>query len=110
MLHQERGSAFIITSEETGEAYKITNFSRWILKLRKEANKERKGLLDLTFQDLRDTAITNLARAGSTIPEIAAVSGHSEQSILGILKHYLALNSDMAGNAINKLMQHQQGG
>lgn len=59
----------------------------------------------LTFQDLRDTFVTRAAEAGATIPEIAAVTGHSEGSVLTILKHYLALSSAMAAEAIRKSVQ-----
>lgn len=54
-------------------------------------------------QDLRDTAVTWLARAGSTLPEIASITGHSLQSIHSILKHYLAVGPELADSAIDKL-------
>jgi hypothetical protein len=56
------------------------------------------------FQDLRDTAVTNMAEGGATIPEICAVTGHMEKSAYNVLKHYLALNGAMAGSAIAKLV------
>lgn len=56
-------------------------------------------------QDLRDTAVTWLALAGATIPEIAAVTGHSLESITSVLKHYLARHPEMADHAIAKLVE-----
>lgn len=54
-------------------------------------------------QDLRDTAVTWLARAGSTIPEICSITGHSLQSATRILEHYLAMHPELADHAMNKL-------
>ena len=55
-------------------------------------------------QDLRDTAVTWLARAGCTLPEIAAITGHSPRSIHDILKRYLALTPELADSGIAKLV------
>lgn len=55
-------------------------------------------------QDLRDTAVTWLALAECTIPEIAAVTGHSLQSITSVLEHYLARHPELADHAIAKLV------
>lgn len=57
-----------------------------------------------TDQDLRDTAVTWLARAGCTPPEIAAITGHSLVTIHSVLKHYLVLHPEMADAAIGKLV------
>ena len=54
-------------------------------------------------QDLRDTAVTWLARAGCSIPEIRSITGHDEESIFKILKHYLAVDAEIARHAIGKL-------
>jgi hypothetical protein len=61
------------------------------------------NIADKNFQDLRDTAVTRLAMAGCTLPEIAAITGHDTESITRIIKHYLVLNSAMADAAIGKL-------
>lgn len=55
-------------------------------------------------QDLRDTAVTWLARAGCTLPEIASITGHSLRSIHQILQHYLAITPELADAAIAKLV------
>jgi hypothetical protein len=54
-------------------------------------------------QDLRDTAVTWLARAGCDTSEIASITGHSLKSVNDILKHYLGLHPDLARRAIGKL-------
>lgn len=66
------------------------------------------GPYGFSFPDLRDTAVTWYARAGSTVPEIAAITGHSLKSIYDILKHYLALDGEMADNAVKKLVDYMQ--
>lgn len=60
------------------------------------------SLADFRDQDLRDTAVTWMALAGATIPEIVSVTGHSEQSATQILKHYLGRHPEMAASAIAK--------
>jgi hypothetical protein len=61
------------------------------------------SLADKHDQDLRDTAVTGLARAGATLPEIAAITGHSLKSIHDILKHYLAITPELSDAGIKKL-------
>jgi integrase len=59
---------------------------------------------DLTFHDLRGTAVTRLAIAGCTVPEIASITGHSLKDVEDILdKHYLARDQALAETAIRKL-------
>ena len=57
----------------------------------------------LVYRQLRHTAIVMLARAGCTVPEIAAITGHSIQTVTQILEHYLPRDSVVAENAIAKL-------
>lgn len=62
------------------------------------------GLIGLTFHDLRGTAITRLALAGCTVPEISTITGHSLQDVHAILhKHYLNPDLALAESAIRKL-------
>jgi len=67
-----------------------------------------KSLADFTFPDLRDTAVTWYARAGSEVPEIASITGHSMRSVYDILKHYLALDAHLADNAVRKLVEYME--
>jgi integrase len=58
---------------------------------------------DLHFHDLRGTAITRLALADCTIPEIAAITGHSLKTVDAILQaHYLGGTTELAEAAILK--------
>lgn len=76
--------------------------------LGREATADDPEILQANFQDLRDTAVTNLAEAGCTIPQICAITGHTEKSAYNVLKHYLALNGAMAAEAIAKLVEHYE--
>jgi len=82
------------------------DFGGWLLRPMPGLNDKDTGLP--RDQDLRDTAVTWLARAGCTVPEICAISGHSEASVYQILKHYLAPHPELADNAIAKLARWQE--
>jgi hypothetical protein len=62
------------------------------------------SLAGFNDQDLRDTAVTWLARASATLAEICAITGHSEASATAVMKHYLAKHPEMADSAIAKLV------
>ncbi len=68
------------------------------------------GISGVTFHDLRGTAVTRLALAGSTVPEIAAITGHSLKEVESILDaHYLARDGGLARSAIRKREEHEAG-
>jgi integrase len=50
----------------------------------------RANIEDLTFHDLRGTAVSRLALAGATTAEIATITGHSLKDVESILERYLA--------------------
>lgn len=64
------------------------------------------GIEGLHFHDLRGTAITALAEAGATVPEIASITGHKLEHVGRILESYLARTSKLSGSAIAKLDRH----
>lgn len=91
-----RDAAVILTST-TGRAWKARYFSnQW-----KEAS-DAAGLEDLHFHDLRGTAVTMLAEAGCTVPEIASITGHSLKTVTTILEKYLSRTRALAEAAIEK--------
>ncbi len=62
------------------------------------------GVESVTFHDLRGTAVTRLALAGATPPEIGTVTGHSLRDVHQILdSHYLNRDPALAESAIRKL-------
>ena len=63
-----------------------------------------------TFHDLRGTAVTRLALAGCTVPEIATITGHDLKTVEEILsKHYLGRVHALGESAIAKLEKHRAG-
>jgi len=59
----------------------------------------------LTFHDLRGTAVTRLAVAGCTVPEIASITGHALEDVQAILDaHYLGGRIELAEAAMVKLV------
>jgi integrase len=65
---------------------------------------DKTTLGDLHFHDLRGTAVTRLALSGCTVPEIAAITGHSMETVQDILDaHYLGGRVELAESAIKKL-------
>lgn len=62
------------------------------------------GVIGVTFNDLRGTAVTRLALAGCTEAEIATITGHSLRDVRSILDaHYLNRDPRLAESAIRKL-------
>jgi integrase len=65
---------------------------------------DRAGIGDLTFHDLRGTAVVRLAIAGATVPQIATFTGHSLKDVEAILDaHYLGRDIQLAEAAVLKL-------
>lgn len=56
----------------------------------------------LVLRAVRHSCVVQLARAGCTVPEIAAITGHSPASVRDILKVYLPRDSRVAMNAQRK--------
>jgi integrase len=71
----------------------------------------KSGVKDRTFGDLRGTAVTRLAQAGATVPEIAAITGHSLKDVHEILDaNYLSRDQSLADSGIRKLERaHSKG-
>jgi integrase len=65
---------------------------------------EKAGIADITFHDLRGTAVIRLALAGCTEPEIATITGHRLAQVRSILDvNYFHRHPELAENAIRKL-------
>ena len=62
------------------------------------------GITALTFHDFRGSAVTRLALAGASVPEIATITGHTLRDVQEILDaHYLSRDVTMAESAVRKL-------
>ena len=65
---------------------------------------KKAGVVGVTFNDLRGTAVTRMALVGCTEAEIASITGHSLRDVRSILDaHYLHRDPELARNAIHKL-------
>ncbi|HEV2606186.1 MAG TPA: tyrosine-type recombinase/integrase [Microvirga sp.] len=69
---------------------------------------ERAGIDDVTFHDLRGTAVTRLAKAGCSVAEIASLTGHALKDAQAILDaHYLGGRLELAEAAMAKLEEKE---
>lgn len=95
--------ATVVLTSTTGKAWKKRDFAdQW-----KEAG-DLAGLTDLHFHDLRGMAVTMLAEAGSTIPEIAAITDHSLKTVNTILEKYLSRTRALAESAMETIENARQ--
>ncbi|KMO18863.1 tyrosine-type recombinase/integrase [Methylobacterium indicum] len=97
-----RATTILVT--DRGTPWKKRNFhEHW-----SEATRKAGITVDLHFHDLRGTAVTMLAEAGCTVPEIATITGHSQAHAQKILERYLARTRSLAEAAIVKLEGHRR--
>lgn len=68
----------------------------------------RLDIKGVTFHDLRGTFITERAREGSSIEDIAKISGHSTSEVKSVLeKHYLAHDQASSDAVILRMEENQ---
>ncbi|ATN34773.1 hypothetical protein ACO34A_13280 [Rhizobium sp. ACO-34A] len=103
-------SPYVILDERRWLPLQADYYRHLFEDLRRAASVEMKSLADLHDQDFRDTAVTWLAMAGCTIPEICSITGHSFVTANTIMKHYLALNEELADSAMAKMVAWFEGG
>ena len=96
---RRRGANLQILTKSRGQPWTPNGFRASWKKACKKA-----GVSGVTFHDLRGTAVTRLAVAGASVPQIAAVTGHSLKSVEQILQaHYLGADQRLAEAAIQAL-------
>jgi len=93
----------LIFTTATGRAWQKRYLARQFELARARAAERLREIAELHFHDLRGTAITMLAEAGATVPEIAAITGHSYRAINTILEKYLPRTKHLGEMAISKL-------
>ncbi len=97
MLNQMPRRSEYIFCTTTGVKFTSRHFGKqWQAAYRKAGL----GNVDLHFHDLRGTAVVLLAEAGCTIPQIAAITKHSLQTVTAILEKYLTRTRHLASTAI----------
>jgi len=98
-----RTATTMVVSETTGRPYIEQNFAVLFRGIATAA-----GLPpELQFRDLRRTAVVRLAEAGCSVPEIAAITGHSLRTANYILEVYCPRNTTMAQHAIARLEDYR---
>ena len=99
----------LIVDEKQRQPFRADHYRHCFAEVRELAAKTIESVADVRDQDLRDTSVTWLARAGCTHPEIAQITGHSMQSIQTVLKHYLASHREIGDSAIDKMIKWYEG-
>lgn len=94
------GALMLFRNERTGKGYTEERLSKTFAWVRVGAMKAGARYLQLRW--LRHSCVVQLARAECTIPEIAAVTGHTPGSVTSILATYLPRDSEVAKNAQRK--------
>lgn len=90
-------TAAVVLTTKTGRPWTARYFkAQW------ETATKAAGISDLHFHDLRGTSVTMLSEAGCTVPQIAAITGHSLKTVTGILDKYLSRTRELAGEAISR--------
>lgn len=129
----------LIVSEETGRPYTSDDFRAWFRRVRDLAatgdatlglppapefavdylvagrqtdapDAYRVRLDELWFMHLRHTAVVRMAEAGVDLVQIAAVTGHSEQTVQQIMQHYAVKTATLAAQAFRRRLKHEAGG
>lgn len=98
-------SPFLHLNEHTWEKWNEFTYRNEFAEIRAKAAKVMPSVATVLEKDMRATAITWMALAGNTLPQICAVSGHTFNGAHQILKHYLALHPDMADTAIGNMVE-----
>jgi hypothetical protein len=96
---REKNDSLLLLNSSRGRPWTEGGFRSSFFKLR-----DKVGLKGRTFHDLRGTAVTRLALAGCSMPEIGIFTGLAPDDVQQILaKHYLNRDPAIAQNAAAKL-------
>lgn len=61
--------------------------------------------MDLQYMHLRHTAVTRLAESGCSVPQIAAITGHTKKSVEAMLERYLIRTGELARQAFARRLE-----
>lgn len=94
----DRDSLFLFVDRKTGKPFAEQRLGHVWAAIRETAGIDGR----LQIRTLRHSCVVQLARAGCTVPEIAAITGHSPFSVEQILAKYLPRDNEVAWNAQRK--------
>jgi integrase len=103
LLDSMKRHSVVMLTTPTGRPWTAYNFRHKWAAVTKAA-----GIVDLHFHDLRGTAVTMLAEAGATVPEIATITGHGLEHVSRILERYLARTRHLSESAMLKFENRLQ--
>lgn len=108
----------LLLHERTGRPWTETDFRHVFAEIRAHlaerqpvfvlADGSEVATRHLWFMHLRHTVVTDLAIAGATPLQIAAVTGHSPQTVNRILERYLVLTTELAQAATDKRIAYDK--
>lgn len=88
---EQPDSLYLFTDATTGKPWAEDRLGHVFASIRTRS--------DLVLRALRHSCVVQLARAGCTVPEIAAITGHSPHSVEQIIRRYLPRDNRVAWNA-----------
>lgn len=94
----------LVVDERKWEPMDVNYYRHVFDDIRVAAAKKLPSIATLRDQDFRDTTVTWLARAGCDLFTICSITGHSYKSADMILKHYLALDGEMADRGMDNML------
>lgn len=100
LAHIERdGSMYLLHDRGTGRPFRDVDRLSHVFEDLRTRFVLPAGGRHLVLRAIRHSCVVQLARFGCTVPEIAAITGHSPASVQDILKTYLPRDSQVAMNA-----------
>lgn len=100
LAHIERdGSMYLFHDRGTGRPFRDVDRLSHVFEDIRTRFVLPAGGRHLVLRAIRHSCVVQLARFGCTVPEIAAITGHSPASVQDILKIYLPRDSQVAMNA-----------
>jgi len=101
----------LLICEQTGQPWQEDNFRHIFAAVRRsmaeewpaffQADDNQVETIGLQYLHLRHTAVTELAAAGATPPQIASITGHTVKTVDQILSRYLVRTEALARSATN---------
>lgn len=93
----------LLIDERTNKPFTRNSFAKLVRRVCDEAGKIETSCNTICFRHARSTCVIRMSDGGATPQQIAAVTGHSLQTVNIILKHYNRATNTQAAEAIMAL-------